>query len=68
VFADSNVNGPVPAFVNAALNPPAKTPLTVTGLSNVKVVAALSVPDPLNVNAPFRGTVESPKVNAPANV
>jgi hypothetical protein len=67
-FATASVSGPEPSFVKPADNPPAKAPLITTPLSVVSVVAPFSVPAPLKVNAPFRGTLVSPSVNAPANV
>jgi hypothetical protein len=64
VFAPDNVNSATPVFVRP--NAPLTTPVIVTSLPTVIVVAAPSAAFPDNVSAPV--FVPSPKASAPLNV
>jgi hypothetical protein len=63
VFTPDNVNSPAPSFVRSYA--PLTTPLSVTPLATVNVVAPESAAAPVNVNAPL--FVPSPSANAPLN-
>jgi hypothetical protein len=64
VFTPLSVSSPLPAFVKS--NAPLTTPLSVTPLATVSVVAALNAAFPLAVNTPV--FTESPKANPPLKI